>query len=65
VKEYKDEKDRMDDGYSKIAWVISTAEAFSPECVELAKKNSVGLFAGPDIARMILEAGIQNLDKAF
>ena len=65
VKEYRNQKDQMDDGYSKIAWVVSTAEAFSPECLELAKQNSVGLFAGPDIARMILEAGIQNLDKAF
>ena len=65
VKEYKDHQDRMDDGYSKIAWVVSTAESFSAECIQLAKENSVGLFAGPDIARMILEAGIQNLDKAF
>ncbi len=65
VKEYKDQKDRMDDGYSKIAWVVTTAEAFSPECIQLAKENSVGLFAGPDIARMIFEAGIQKLDKAF
>jgi restriction endonuclease Mrr len=65
VTEYKDHQDRMDDGYSKIAWVVSTAESFSAECIQLAKENSVGLFAGPDIARMILEAGIQNLDKAF
>lgn len=65
VKKYKDHQDRMDDGYSKIAWVVSTAEAFSAECVQLAKENSVGLFAGSDIARMILEAGIQKLDKAF
>jgi hypothetical protein len=65
ISEYKDDKQRMDDGYTKIAWVISTAESFSPESVELAKTNSVALFAGPDIARMIFEAGIQNLDKAF
>jgi hypothetical protein len=65
VKEYKDQKDRMDDGYSKIAWVVSSAEKFAPECVQLAKENSVGLFTGPDIARMIFEAGIQKLDKAF
>lgn len=65
VKEYKDHQDRMDDGYSKIAWVVSTAKSFSVECVQLAKENGVGLFAGPDIARMILESGIQNLDKAF
>jgi hypothetical protein len=55
----------MDDGYSRMAWVVSTAESFSPECTELAKQNSVGLFPGPEIARMIFEAGIQKLDKAF
>lgn len=65
VKEYKDHQDRMDDGYSKIAWVVSTAESFSVECVQLAKESAVGLFTGSDIARMILESGIQNLDKAF
>jgi predicted Mrr-cat superfamily restriction endonuclease len=65
VKEYKTQKDRMDDGYSKIAWVVSTAELFSPECVELAKQGFVRLVTGPEIVRMMLEAGIQNLDEAF
>jgi predicted Mrr-cat superfamily restriction endonuclease len=65
VSEYKHHKERMDDGYSRIAWIVSTAESFSAECVQLAKQNGVGLFAGPDLARMILEAGIQNLEKAF
>jgi len=65
VNEYKDDKDRMDDGYSKIAWVVTSAESFSPECVQLAKEKSVGLFTGPDLARMILEVGIEGLDKAF
>ena len=65
IKDFKAQQDRMDDGYTRIAWVVSTAESFSPECIQLAKENSIGLFTGPDIARMILEAGIQNLDKAF
>jgi predicted Mrr-cat superfamily restriction endonuclease len=65
IKDFIANKDRMDDGYSKIGWVVSSADAFSQECLEVAKENSIGLFAGLDVARMILEAGIQKLDKAF
>ena len=65
VKEYKTQKDQMDDGYSKIAWVVSTAESFSPQCEELAKQGFVRLVTGPDLVEMMLEAGIQNLDEAF
>lgn len=65
IREFKDQRDRMDDGYTRIAWVVSSAPAFSEECKKLAKENSVGLFAGPDLSRMILEAGIEGLDKAF
>lgn len=31
INSYKDQKDTMDDGYSKISWVISSADSFSKE----------------------------------
>jgi restriction endonuclease Mrr len=65
VREYRAQKDRMDDGYSKIAWVVSTADSFSSECQELAKQSFVRLVTGPDLVEMMLETGIQNLDEAF
>jgi len=65
IKDFTTQKDRMDDGYTKIGWVVTSAPRFSTECVELAKEHSIGLFTGPDLARMILESGIKDLDKAF
>jgi predicted Mrr-cat superfamily restriction endonuclease len=65
VRDFTAQKDRMDDGYTKIGWVVTSAQSFSVECVELAKEHSIGLFTGPDLARMILESGIKDLDKAF
>jgi len=65
VREYKDQKDSLDDGYTNIGWVVSTADEFSDEFIRLAKEHSVRHFSGREFAQMILEAGIQNLDKAF
>lgn len=65
IKDFTGQRDRMDDGYTKIGWVVTSAPSFSEECIELAKVNSIGLFTGPDLARMILEAGIKDLDNAF
>lgn len=65
IQEYKGQKDSSDDGYSRIAWVVSTCDAFSSECVKLAKENSVLLFDGEDFVTLLLEAGIGGLDKAL
>lgn len=65
IKDFIARKDWMDDGYTKIGWVVSSASNFSDACIQLAKEHAVGLFTGKDLARMILEAGIKDLDKAF
>jgi len=65
IKAYVDHKDKMDDGYTKVAWVVTFGDSFSDAAVKLSKDNSIQLFTGPDLARMILEAGIENLGKAF
>jgi len=62
---YKDNKEVMDDGYSKIAWVVSSADGFSDACYALAKENKVQLVDGPKFAQMLLEVGLTNLDKAL
>ena len=59
-----------DDDYSKIYWVVSTAK-FSEACVNLAKETrqkeqmSLSLINGEEFARMLIDAGIENLDTAF
>ncbi len=65
IKNYKEQKDTMDDGYSKISWVISSADNFSQESYAFAKEAKVQLVDGKQFTRMLLEAGIVNLDKAL
>ena len=65
IKSYKDQKELMDDGYSKIGWVVSTADKFSQLSMDLAKENKVQLIDGNQFATMLLDAGIVNLNKAL
>lgn len=72
IKEYKENQLLDDDDdYSKIYWVVSTAKNFSEECVNLAKETrqqermSLSLINGEEFARMLIDAGIENLDSAF
>jgi hypothetical protein len=55
----------MDDGYSKISWVISSADNFSQQSYDFAKEAKVQLVDGKQFTTMLLEAGIVNLDKAL
>lgn len=70
IKEYR-KNQLLDDDYSKIYWVVSTAKKFSEVCVNLAKKTrqetgiSLSLINGEEFARMLIDAGIENLDRAF
>ncbi len=65
IKNYKDYQDSMDDGYSKNSWVISSASNFSQESYDLAKEARVHLIDGNQFTKMLLEAGIENLEKAL
>lgn len=65
IRAYVENKEKMDDGYTKVAWVVSSADSFSEEAAKLAKEFSIQLFNGVDLARMILEVGIEDLNKAF
>jgi len=55
----------MDDGYSRNAWVISSADSFTKASIEEAKTNHVLLVTGREFAKMIIESGIETLDQAF
>ncbi|MFN4854240.1 MAG: restriction endonuclease [Bacteroidota bacterium] len=65
ITSYKDQKDSMDDGYSKICWVISTADSFSKESYDFAKEAKVQLVDGKQFTKMLIEAGVVNLDKVL
>jgi predicted Mrr-cat superfamily restriction endonuclease len=67
ITNYKSQKDKdgIDDGYSKIAWVISSGDSFSEEARKMAKEVNIQLFDGITFATMLLEAGIANLNGAI
>ncbi len=58
-------EESTDDGYSKLAWVVSTADTFSEICEEKAKLAGVQLINGLQFSQMLLEVGIGDLDSAF
>ena len=69
---YRNQKERlaaeggvMDDGYARIAWVVSTADKFTNECIALAKENRVLLLNGKDFVKLLLNAGIAGLSGAL
>ena len=64
IDSYRDNKIEAMNGdeYSRIAWVISTAERFSEGCENLAKKENVRLINGIKFAELLLDAGIEQLD---
>ena len=63
IKDYRNNKETMDDGYSKIAWVVTSANRFTSDCYEYAKENHVQLIDGNQFATMLIEVGIKNIDK--
>ena len=65
VEEYKSHKDEMDDdGNTKIAWVVTSGDGFSDECMSKAKEYNVVLIDGTELASMLLNAGISSMDNA-
>ena len=65
IHDYVDQKSASDDGYTKIGWVVTSGDGFSEKTKTLAEQNSIQLLAGPDLAQMILDVGIDGLDEAF
>ena len=65
IAKYRDQHELSSGEYTVIPWVISTADAFSAEAVTMAQENHVRLISGGDFARMLIDAGITDINKAF
>ena len=63
IKDYRNNKEAMDDDYTKIAWVITLANEFTEDCKLTAQEAKVHLIDGNRFAEMIIEAGILELNK--
>ena len=65
ISRYKEQFDSHFGEYTVMPWVISTADSFSSEALELAEKENIRLIAGEEFARMLIDAGITDINKAF
>ena len=63
VKRYVEQKGDNDE-YNFASWVISSAD-FSDAAVFYAESNGVRLIDGKEFARMLIDAGIANINDAF
>lgn len=62
ILDYKTNKESIDDGYNKIAWVITTANKFNKNAENLAKENEIQLINGVEFSKMLLNVGINLLN---
>ncbi len=51
-----------DDGYTRIAWAVSSAREFSRKCESLARSEDVRLINGLQFAEMLLDAGVDSYE---
>ncbi|SCM55771.1 restriction endonuclease [Petrimonas mucosa] len=62
ILDYKTNKESIDDGYNKVAWVITTANTFNEKAENLAKENEIQLINGLEFSKMLLNVGINLLN---
>ena len=61
IKDYVNLKEDKDEEYHSLAWLVSTAEDFTEEAINLANDNGVLLIDGDEFVKMMLEVGLSNL----
>ena len=65
IAKYKKQKEDIEDEYAYLAWVVSTGDKFSEDAVKAAKVNNVRLINGYELVKMLLDCGIDGVNKAF
>lgn len=65
ILDYKTNKESLDDGYNKIAWVITSAVTFNPEAEKIAAENEIQLIDGLEFSKMLLNSGINLLNTTL
>jgi len=58
-------REEMDDGYTKIAWVVSSAQRYTKKCIKMARKEKVQLVDELGFAEMLFSVGILDLNKVL
>ncbi len=65
IDKYKEQKQDKNDEYTYISWVISSAEDFSDDAKSLAASKGVRLINGGEFSKMLMNAGLKNIDDIF
>lgn len=65
ISKYKDQHEVLSDEHTVIPWVISTANKFTDEAKTLAQESNVRLVTGTEFGRMLIDAGITDINRAF
>lgn len=65
IRMYKEQHEDSVNEYTTIPWVITSADQYSPEAVSLAAENKVRLITGLEFSRMLIDAGITDINRAF
>lgn len=65
ISQYEEQFESHSGEYTTISWVITTADNFSDEARDAAEKKRIRLIAGEEFARMLLDAGITDINEAF
>ena len=65
ISEYKIQKENIDDEYTYIPWVITSAEKYSKEAIQKAREVNVRLIDKKEFARMLINNGLENINCAF
>lgn len=65
IDSYKNQMSEGDPAYTYATWVISSADTFSEEAITEAEDKGVRLIDGNEFARMLLDAGLLDINKAF
>ncbi len=64
ITEYQSQNEMSDQGFASIAWALTTCE-FSEVAIKAASNSKVILIDGIAFSKMLLDAGLVNLDDAF
>jgi hypothetical protein len=66
IARYTEQKQEyIDTEYTYLSWVISTCDRFSEAAVKRAQSHQVRLINGRQFAGMLLDAGLNSIDKNF
>lgn len=64
IADYKKQMDQPDDSYTRLTWVITSAE-FTNEAKSKAQANDVRLIDRYEFAEMMIDVGLEGINNAF